>query len=396
MKKIKKVLFVCSVYKPNVGGIETAIEELSQYYSSKGIKSTVLTKKFPFDLPEIEKIDGIEILRFKRPIIDDEYKKLLFWLKKNEDHIKSDIVHVIGVRRPMPLIGLLLARRWEVPFIINFSGGDVPDQNDAESLRIWKEENGTVVEPIKQADKLISFSKGINRLVKKSIPKLKQIDVIYAGIDLGRIKKAKTKELPFDYIITARRLLFDKGVDLLVDAFSLAKSKINGVKLLIVGDRPERLNLEKQVKDFGLEEDVIFKGTVELDELFSYLKGAVAHVCPSRAEGGGTINFEAQATGCLAIGSSAGGIPEYIRDGVTGLIFKSGDKNDLSKKIIISVNNRKLRDRLTEQAMIEVEKYSWENIGEQYLKVYLSTRPDNKINPWSKLSRNLWSNFNSK
>lgn len=396
MKKIKKILFVCSVYKPNVGGIETAIEELSQYYSSKGIKSTVLTKRFPFDLPEIEKEDGIEIFRFKRPIIDGEYKKLLFWLKKNEGHIKSDVVHVIGVRRPMPLVGLLLARRWNVPFVVNFSGGDIPDPNDEESLRIWNEENGTVIEPIKQADKLISFSKGINRLVKKSIPKLKKIDVIYAGIDLGRIKKAKTKNLPFDYIITARRLLFDKGVDLLVDAFSLAKDKINGVKLVIVGDGPERLNIEKQVKNLGLEKDVVFKGTVGLDELFSYLKGAVAHICPSRAEGGGTINFEAQAAGCLAIGSSTGGIPEYIRNGVTGLIFKSGDKNDLSKKIIISVKNQNLRNKLIERAVVEIKRYSWENIGDQYLKTYSSIRPDNLINPWSKLSRNLWNDFNIK
>jgi len=48
------------------------------------------------------------------------------------------------------------------------------------------------------------------------------------------------------------------------------------------------------------------------------MKGAVAHICPSRTEGGGIVNYEAEASGCLAIGSDAGGIPEYIQDGVTG------------------------------------------------------------------------------
>ena len=81
---------------------------------------------------------------------------------------------------------------------------------------------------------------------------------------------------------------------------------------------------------------------------------------------------------------------------MTGLIFKSGDKNDLSKKIIISVKNQNLRNKLIERAVVEIKRYSWENIGDQYLKTYSSIRPDNLINPWSKLSRNLWNDFNIK
>ena len=47
MRKIKKVLFVLSIYKPNMGGVETSVESYCREYNKRGIETVVLTKKFP-------------------------------------------------------------------------------------------------------------------------------------------------------------------------------------------------------------------------------------------------------------------------------------------------------------------------------------------------------------
>jgi len=107
---IKKILYICSVYKPNIGGVEITIEKLIKNFRKKGINAVILTKKYPFDLQEKEYIDDSLILRMKKPKKDYEYLDSLNFIKKHENKIKADVVHIIGVRRPLPLYGLLLSK----------------------------------------------------------------------------------------------------------------------------------------------------------------------------------------------------------------------------------------------------------------------------------------------
>ena len=116
---IKKVLFVCSIYKPNVGGVETAVEELCSQYNSLGIETCVLTKKFPFDLPEYEKDNQTDIIRVKRPLTDTDYLELMKQLT-SDIRLKADVIHVMGIRRPLPFFALFLARYYNIPIVMNF------------------------------------------------------------------------------------------------------------------------------------------------------------------------------------------------------------------------------------------------------------------------------------
>lgn len=395
MTKIKKVLFVCSIYKPNIGGVETIIEELCDHYNKINIKTAVLTKRFPHGLTTKEKYKKTDVFRFDRPIKLADYIKVSKWLKSIDKEIKSDIVHLVGVRRPMPLFALLLARKWKVPFLANFVGGDLPDKKDTESIRVWKENNGTVVEPILQADRLLSFSKSINKTAFKTIKKLGNIRVVYAGLDLKRINKAKKMLLGYPYFVCVRRLVKDKGVDILIKAFDNVKDRLGNTKLIVIGDGPEKQNLEKLVKVLNLQQKVTFLGQQQLDIVFSYLKGSIAHICPSRAEGGGIINFEAQAAKCLAIGSNAGGIPEYIIDRKTGLLFKSESVEDLSKKLLKSIDAC-YRRKIIKNAYKNIKKYSWKNISKLYISEYRASLRKNtkKIVLWSQISDKMWHYIN--
>ena len=397
MKRIKKVLFISSLYRPNFGGVETVVEELSHNYQKRGMEVVVLTKRFPFDLAEKEMINGVMIYRLLRPKSDLEFMESIDWIRKYQKELKADVIHIIQIHRPMPLIALLLARLWKVPFVVNYAGGDVLEPGDPSTQQIWKEGKGTVEDAVLQGDWHVSFSKGLTEDVKMTIPKVRDLDLVYAGINVNEIANAKPYNPGYPYIVTVRRLVEAKGIDILINAFKLVVDKVSNLHLVIVGDGPERTKLESLVERLNIQDRVHFIGSVKQEETFSYLRGSVAHVCPSRAEAGGVINFAAQAAKTVAIGSNVGGIPEYIIDKKSGLLYENGNVDELSKLIIKVCSSKEFRDKLTKFAWINIQQFDWEKISSQYLDGYskvIDSSARKSFIPWSDLSANMWKKLN--
>lgn len=399
MKDIKKVLLVCSIYKPNIGGVETAINDLALFYKKMGIKTVILTKRYPLFTSEYEHVGGIPVWRIKRPKTKKEFMQTVDWLKKHEKYLKSDIVHIMGIRRPLPIFSLLLSRLWNVPFVVTFAGGDIPEPKDLESLALWKEGKETVRNAIFQADWITAFSNYTKRLAQDIIPLLTDVSVIYAGINLSEIRKIKKTKAKYKYFFSARRLVPSKGIDILIRAFSIARKQLpENVQLLIAGTGSEEKNLKQLIKSLNVSRYVHFLGNLSHEDMCSYMKSAIAHICPSRAESGGTVNFEAQASGCLAIGSDAGGIPEYIVNGKTGYTFPSEDYNALADLLINSFNNPTERKRLIENGKNHIKQYDNKNFAEKYIAGYIKNKKKvtKKFKPWSHLTTTMWKEINAK
>ena len=113
------------------------------------------------------------------------------------------------------------------------------------------------------------------------------------------------------------RLSPEKGVATLLDAWKQVRAK-----LLIVGDGPEASRLRA-----AAPKNVEFRATVEPDEVPALLRRARAVLSPSVShEGAGKVVLEAYAAGVPVIVSRAGGLPEVVRDGVTGLVLPPTDR----------------------------------------------------------------------
>jgi len=395
--KIKSVLIISSLYKPNVGGVETTVEELADQYLKRGIKVTILTKLFPSNLEPYELIKGVPVYRIPRPKTEAEFIETIKWLKKNNSKLKSDVIHLIQVHRPLPLLALLLSRLWKVPFIANYAGGDVIEVGDDFGKKMWKEANGTVKEALLQANTHISFSKGLISDVKKTIPEIKKVELIYAGLDVSSINKSEIYNPGYPYIVSVRRLEKSKGIDLLIKAFDKLSESYPHLHLIIVGNGSEKKNLESLATDLNSREKIHFTGTLPLKTTFSYLKGSMASICPSRAEAGGIINFAAQAAKTVPIGSNVGGIPEYILHNKTGLIFESEKVDKLAECIEHIISDIDLRQKLIENGWLNVQKYDWSNIANKYVNSYvnaINTKHDYNFNSWSELTQKLWEIIN--
>jgi glycosyltransferase involved in cell wall biosynthesis len=168
--------------------------------------------------------------------------------------------------------------------------------------------------------------------------------------------KNKKKECSFVYF---GRLSEEKGLLTLLEAAKILLSKRNArhVDIKIIGEGPMRDVLEEKAELEGIS-NVKFHGFKTGKHLFEEVLKSMAVVLPSEwYENNPLTVLEAFAMEIPVIGARIGGIPELVQDNKTGLTFKSGDPEDLSKKIEYSINNP---DKITEwgknaRAYLELE-----------------------------------------
>ena len=150
---------------------------------------------------------------------------------------------------------------------------------------------------------------------------------------LGRMIRLKHPEL----VIKACRQLLDKGYDF---------------KLHMVGEGEMRPYLEKLAGELGMEDKVSFEDFLSPDEARDLMARYMIYVMTSdKLEGWGSVIYEALNAGCAQVASHVcGATPFLIKDGETGLIFKSGSTASLSEKLESLLKDRELVRRLGENA----------------------------------------------
>jgi len=122
-----------------------------------------------------------------------------------------------------------------------------------------------------------------------------------------------------------------KRIDDVVKVFAEIKKKMPA-KLLLIGDGPERINIEKLCRELDLGESVTFLGKQnQVEEILSVCD---LFLMPSETESFGLAALEAMACELPVISSNAGGIPELNMDGKTGFLCDVGDVASMAEKAI--------------------------------------------------------------
>jgi glycosyltransferase involved in cell wall biosynthesis len=150
-------------------------------------------------------------------------------------------------------------------------------------------------------------------------------------------------------VLYAGNMLESKGVADLLQAFAILQARGVTCALRLVGAGPDRANFEMLTRRLGVAERVTWAGTVAHDRMAEEFGAATITVLPSRgqAEGLGLTLVEALASACAVVGTRAGGIPEVVRDGETGLLARSGDPPHLAAQLERLLLDEPLRTALT-------------------------------------------------
>jgi glycosyltransferase involved in cell wall biosynthesis len=159
-------------------------------------------------------------------------------------------------------------------------------------------------------------------------------------------------------LVFAGRLTRQKGLDTALDAVA----SLADVRLVLVGDGPERQRLERRAAAVGLDGRVSFLGARSRPETLALLAGAAAALLASDWENLPHAAVEALAVGTPVVSTAVGGVPEVVRDGENGLLVPPGRPDALAAAIRRVLEEPGLRDRLAAGAKPSVEPLARERV----------------------------------
>lgn len=185
------------------------------------------------------------------------------------------------------------------------------------------------------------------KLIKLDIAKRSKITNIYSGIDLNLFKKRNDSSLRNELNIgndvfligSVGRLSNQKDPLTLVTAFCLVSSKVSNVKLIIVGDGPLKNIVKKKINELGLEDDILLIGN--RPDPWNVYPSLDLFVMSSIYEGLGRAITEALCSEIPVVCTSVEGVPELVRNDITGFLVEPKDCKSLADGIIKSIRSIK-------------------------------------------------------
>lgn len=347
---MKKIIII--INNLGVGGAERLVVDDINEMIKRGISVRLLTlkKEYEHSLSHNLKIDRNywTTIPFGSLLNIKDWWKVYRYI--NEEKPDALITHLWFSN----LVGRIVGRICGIKSVIIF------EQNVYDNLKTRKM---FLVDKILQklASHVVAVSNAVKiSLVRHGINKEKII-VIRNSIDLSKyrnhihsdLKKTLGISDSFIYVFVGR-LINQKGVDVLIQALGTLEDGV----LLIVGQGPERKNLEALVKELQIDSKVIFLGIRE--DIPDILKMADCFVLPSRYEGLPLVLVEAMAAGKAIIVSDFDAASEIIKNGQNGLIVEKEDVSNLALAMR-KIRDNDLRNRLSLQAGKDAEELSIEN-----------------------------------
>ncbi|NYB26607.1 MAG: glycosyltransferase family 4 protein [Methanobacteriaceae archaeon] len=212
---------------------------------------------------------------------------------------------------------------------------------------------------VRLTDKIITVSDKTKDDLRK-IKSSEKAVVIPNGIDLAEINQIKPSPAKSD-IIFVGRLIKEKKADLLIKSLVRIKDNFPDVKCTIIGEGPEKENLEKLSDQSGLKDDVSFTGFLEdYQDVIAHMKSSKVLVLPSVREGFGMVVLEANACGLpvVVVDHPMNAAKDLIIPGENGFIAEVSE-NSLAGKIVEAIESR---EKMIESSKYFAKDYDWNNI----------------------------------
>jgi len=200
-------------------------------------------------------------------------------------------------------------------------------------------------------------------------------EIIPNGINLNVFNPNNEKYK--EYIDNKLNLLFvgrfeqRKGLLYLIKAYNIIKKKNDNVKLLVVGEGPQKQECEAFIKQNNLK-DIVFLGKVTGEEVAKYFNTADIYISPAPfGESFGIVLLEAMASGKPVVGFANLGYYQLLKES-KGEEFLARPKNveELAQKILKLVEDEKLRTEMGDWGLEYSKNYSWEKIADRVLNFY--------------------------
>jgi glycosyltransferase involved in cell wall biosynthesis len=393
-----KIVFTSSHFYPSLGGIERHCLNIGTRLVKRGHKllttSTTLVGLRATRGFRNFSINGIEVRRFiPCPFLIPFFApgrwstsfapKMPFFLMKN--CVDVDLIHAHGYGFFPTDLSAWVCKLRKKPLIITLHGFH-PDYlafmrhiTPIEEMRLMPYFKTIAQRSLELADAIIALTPHEKKILHSyyHIPQEK-IVVIPNGINLQHFSRKSIKtafkkkfNLKENVVLFVGAIRKEKGLlDLLHATPSIIKEFPQTSFVLIGKDWGFKKYLQQEGKRLGIEDHIHFLGVVSTSLLREALSTCDLLVNPSAYESFGMSLLEAMASGKPTVATNVGGIPYIVRNGITGLIVKYGDPDDLADAIKKLLGNRKLLNKMGVNGMHIAQRYDWEEIVSQIEQLY--------------------------
>ena len=221
---------------------------------------------------------------------------------------------------------------------------------------------------------LLAVSEGVAKYVNEHPEADGRVHVVPNGVDPARFARPsrspkRNDRFTVGFVGTLKPW---HGLATLVDAFAELRKRVSCADLLLVGDGPERKELEQQIKRLGLAVAVTFAGAVSPEEIPQYLERMDVSAAPYPPLEGFYFSplkiFEYMAAGKAIVASAVGQITDILADGETALLCPPGDVGSLTSALEQLHDDPTLRQRLGRKARtIARQRHTWDEVARKII-----------------------------
>jgi len=294
---------------------------------------------------------------------------------KVKELMKSDTYDLINTHFAIPSgpAGQYVSRRYNIPNVLSILGGDIIDPSKFLSPHNTFPLKQTVRKMLYGADRVVAESTDIKRNAQKYYGFDRQIDIVPLGI-YPNVHPVKTREalgLPPDKFIfvTIGRLVKRKNLEDLLHIFRDAQEIFPSI-LLVIGDGPEKENIENLAKQLGISGEIRLLGRVSDEEKFQYLAVSDVYLSTAIHEGFGIVFLEAMECGLPVLSYDRGGQTDFLREGKTGYLIELGNKGNFVSKLKELLNSDSLRAEVRAHNKNYVKEFYIEHVAEKYISIF--------------------------
>ncbi|NOZ77746.1 MAG: glycosyltransferase family 4 protein [Acidobacteria bacterium] len=313
-----RVLFWSGPFPPSVGGVQAAALHLLEGLCEHRIELEVIARRDRPELPERDTVAGYPVHRspYYNALASHDAGRIVQTLHDIEElieRIQPDFLHLFTVGPNLFFVQKIRALA-SLPTIVTLHGELPKPMIQAPLLR----------NVLSRAKTIATCSEAVRRATIKIFPDLgNKIRAIPNGIPSAMDPVQPPPQHP--RLLFLGRLAPEKGLDLAVRTLARLTDRFPDVRLTVAGQGPERPGAEALARALGVFDRVEFLGWVPPHDVPALLDASTLLLMPSRMEGLGIAAIEAAHRARPVVASRTGGLPEVIKDGITGLTVPPGD-----------------------------------------------------------------------
>jgi glycosyltransferase involved in cell wall biosynthesis len=410
----RRICIVITTFFPLVGGAETQTLAQTQQLQARGYEPEIITFRHKSAWLPRETFGGVPVTRIAGRLLGNRdrfpraFQRLAYVLamlvmawtlwRRRKDFDVLQVCQLSLLVLPLALV-CRLARKPMIVVVISAGAGRATKSSEPARLvagpldanQAWLQVDGNTwidgdLDGLARSGRLVLnyLCSQLNRIsavitVLSSRMKrrfddyhlhLSDIQCIPNGVDLERFYPGPVGDERQDQtVICVSKLRYEKGIDVLLQAWHLVHKQVPQARLVIVGSGPIQSQLERMARELGIEESVEFAGLQS--DVPAQLRCGSIGVLPSRWEGMPNALLEAMACGLACVATRVSGSEDVIQPGMNGLLVEPEDYQGMAEALLTLLNHPDAVRQYGQAARETIVKsYSLEHITDRYIEIY--------------------------